>query len=67
MKQPRLIPYDQLAQMGITLSKPTLWRLERVGKFPKRVRTSPGRYAYVEAEIEAYVASLIAARDAAAA
>ena len=59
-----LIPYPALKAKGITYSKPHLWRLERAGKFPKRVPLGPGRYAYVESEIDAYVDALIAARDA---
>jgi prophage regulatory protein len=59
-----LIPYCDLKAKGITYSKPHLWRLEKAGKFPKRVPLGPGRYAYVESEIDAYVYALIAARDA---
>jgi prophage regulatory protein len=39
-------------------------RLERAGKFPKRVYLSPQRYAYVRSEIEAWVRDRIAERDA---
>jgi prophage regulatory protein len=60
----RLISYDDLKSKGIPYSKPHLWRLEKQGKFPKRVPIGAGRYAYVEAEIDGYVESLIAARDA---
>jgi prophage regulatory protein len=59
----RLISYDDLASKGIHLHKVTLWRLEKRNKFPKRVPISAGRYAYVESEIDAFVAELIAARD----
>jgi hypothetical protein len=38
--------------------------LERAGKFPKRVPIGAARYGYIEAEIDAYIAALIAARDA---
>lgn len=62
----RLISYPVLADKGISLSKVQLWRLERDGKFPKRVCTSPGRHAWVEAEIDAYITQKIADRDAAA-
>jgi prophage regulatory protein len=62
-----LIPYRDLKAKGVPYSKPHLWRLERAGKFPKRVPIGPSRYGYVESEIDAYVAALIAARDAAAA
>jgi prophage regulatory protein len=61
----RLISYAALASKGITYSKPTLWRKERAGTFPKRVPIGAARYAYVEAEIDAWVAALIASRDAA--
>ena len=44
-----------------------LWRLEKAGKFPKRVPIGASRYGYVESEIDAHVAALIAARDAAGA
>lgn len=59
----RLIPYDALAAKCIPYSKTHLWRLEKAGKFPKRVLTGPSRYAYVESEIDAYIASKIASRD----
>lgn len=59
-----LIRHDDLKSKGICYSKPHLWRLERAGKFPKRVPIGANRYAYVAAEIDAYVDSLIAARDA---
>jgi prophage regulatory protein len=60
----RLIPHDALAAKGILYSKPTLWRKEKAGTFPRRVAVGAGRYGYVEAEIDAYIAALIAARDA---
>jgi prophage regulatory protein len=60
----RLIPFDALRSKGITYSKPTLWRKEKAGTFPKRVAIGAGRYGYVETEIDAFIAALIAARDA---
>jgi prophage regulatory protein len=60
-----LIPYCDLRAKGVPYSKPHLWRLERAGKFPKRVPIGASRYGYVESEIDAYVEALIAARDAA--
>jgi prophage regulatory protein len=62
-----LIPYRDLKAKGVPFSKPHLWRLEKAGKFPKRVPISASRYAYVEEEIDAFVDALIAARDAKAA
>ena len=60
-----LIPYCDLKAKGVPYSKPHLWRLEKAGKFPKRVPIGPSRYAYVESEIDGYIGKLIDARDAA--
>jgi prophage regulatory protein len=60
----RLIPYEALKSKGVPYSKPHLWRLERAGKFPRRVPIGASRYAYVESEIDAYNARLVAERDA---
>jgi prophage regulatory protein len=60
---PRLIPYEALKAKSIMYSKPHLWRLEKAGKFPKRVPVGASRYAYLEAEIDAHINALIAARD----
>jgi prophage regulatory protein len=61
-----LIPYRDLRAKGVPYSKPHLWRLERAGKFPKRVPIGPSRYAYLESEIDDYIRALVAARDAGA-
>lgn len=64
---PRLIPYEALKDKCIFYSKPHLWRLEKAGNFPKRVSIGPGRYGYVEVEIDAYLEAKIAERDGRAA
>ncbi len=38
-------------------------RLEADGKFPKRVRLGSGRVAYVESEVQDWMASRVAERD----
>jgi prophage regulatory protein len=38
-------------------------RLEADGKFPRRVRLGSGRVAYVEGEIQEWMASRVADRD----
>ncbi|MCK1562456.1 AlpA family phage regulatory protein [Bradyrhizobium sp. 173] len=63
---PQLIAYDGLAAKSIPYSKPHLWRLEKAGKFPRRVHLGAGRYAYVVAEIDDYIRQKIAERDAGA-
>jgi prophage regulatory protein len=60
-----LIAYRDLKAKGISYSQAHLWRLEKVGKFPRRVLIGPSRYGYVESEIDAFIAALVAARDAA--
>jgi prophage regulatory protein len=59
----RLIPTDGLRLKGIPYSKPHLWRLERSGKFPKRVPIGAGRYAYVETEIDDWIEARVRERD----
>ncbi len=59
----RFVPYENLRDYGITASKVTIWRLERDGKFPKRVQVSPGRHAWLEDEIRKHITGLVAARD----
>jgi prophage regulatory protein len=58
-----LIPYESLKTKGITLSKVQIWRLERDGKFPLRVQISAARHAWIEAEIDEWLAVRIAARS----
>jgi prophage regulatory protein len=57
-----LIAYEELASKGIDLSKVQLWRNERAGKFPRRVTISHQRVAWVESEIDQWIAQRIAAR-----
>lgn len=38
-------------------------RLEREGRFPVRVRLGPHRVAWLESEIDAWIAELVAQRD----
>jgi prophage regulatory protein len=60
----RLIDYDNRKPVkGIPYSKVQLWRLERQKRFPKRISVGPQRYAWVESEIDAWIAERIRARD----
>jgi prophage regulatory protein len=40
-----------------SLSRTTRWRMERRGEFPKRVRLSPGRVGWRQADIEVWIGS----------
>lgn len=59
----RLLGWDDLRAKGIVASKATLWRRIKAGKFPAPVY--PGKSpAWPEHEIDSYILSLIAQRDA---
>jgi prophage regulatory protein len=67
MSAQTLIPYEALADKGIPLCRSQLWRLEKTGKFPKRVAVSAARHAWVESEIDKWIVDRIAARQSVAA
>jgi prophage regulatory protein len=46
-----------------TLSRVSLWRLERRGLFPKRIRISRNRIAWFRDEVEAWIAARAANRN----
>jgi len=50
-----LNPGEVVKQTG--LSRVTLWRLERAGKFPERVNITNFRIGWVEAEIDQWLES----------
>jgi prophage regulatory protein len=60
--QIRMISRAGLAQRGIAYSAVHLLRLEADGKFPRRIYLSPARVAWIETEIDDYIARCIAAR-----
>lgn len=59
----RLLSYDDLKARGITLSKLQLWRMARDGKFPKPVKLSHSRNAWVEDEINDWLDQRVAERE----
>jgi prophage regulatory protein len=61
----KLLSIDELKSVkGVAYSKPHLWRLIRAGKFPKPIRLGANRIAFPENEIDAWVKSKSAERDA---
>jgi prophage regulatory protein len=63
----KLLTYDDLRPAkGVAYSKVQLWRLEKLGKFPKRIMLGTHRHAWAEHEVDAWIAERILARDAAA-
>lgn len=61
---PLILTYNDLAARGIPLSANRLWRLEREGKFPRRVNITAGRIGWIASEIDAWIDQRIAERDA---
>ena len=62
----RLIAFEELKALGIPYSKVHIWRLEKAGRFPKRVQVGQRRHGWAEDEINQHIAALIKARDRAA-
>jgi prophage regulatory protein len=64
----KILSYHDLKSLkGISYSKTQLWRLEKGGKFPRRVPLSGnpnGRHGWVDSEIDAWIQARIAERDA---
>jgi len=58
----KLIDEEGLRAKGVNLHRTTIWRKVRVGLFPKPVMVG-NKHAWVEKEVDAYIAGLIAARD----
>jgi predicted DNA-binding transcriptional regulator AlpA len=59
----KLIDKAGLMAKGLDLDDTTIWRKTRSGEFPKHVIVG-NRRAWVETEIDTYIESLIAKRDA---
>lgn len=57
-----LRPRAAAAKVG--LSRIHLYRLERAGQFPKRVRLGPNSVGWVEEELEEWIRSRVRSRDA---
>lgn len=58
----RLLQEDGLQAKGIPFTRSHLHRLIRSGKFPAPVKIGDNRNAWVEEEIDAYIAERVAAR-----
>lgn len=58
----RLLAVKQV-QDRTTLSRAQIYRLEKDERFPRRVPLGQGRVAWVESEVDQWVAAQVAARD----
>lgn len=58
-----LLSYSDLrTKKGIPFSRVHLWRLIRDGKFPKPIELSKSRSAWIESEIDDWIAAKAAER-----
>lgn len=63
VKPIKLLRYGDLSETrGIDFSRRHLRRLEDTGMFPKRIHTGPKSPAWVETEVDAYLAALMTNR-----
>jgi prophage regulatory protein len=46
----------------VGLSRTQIWRLERVGDFPKRIALGPGSVGWLEHEVDTWIETRAAAR-----
>jgi prophage regulatory protein len=63
----RLLRFPQLEQKGVPFCRQHIKRLQKAGEFPQSVPLGKNTEAYIEDEIDEWVAARIAARDARAA
>ena len=60
----RILSFDDLrSEKGIPYSKVHLWRLERHGKFPKRVQLGQSRHGWLDSEIDDWITARMAERN----
>lgn len=50
----RFLTWDEV-RGRVRLSRSTVWRLERAGQFPPRIRISPGRVGWLENDIDDFI------------
>jgi predicted DNA-binding transcriptional regulator AlpA len=58
----KIIYYEDICNLGIKLSKGSLWKLMREGKFPKAIKIGKGKNAWLVEEINQYLENQIAMR-----
>jgi prophage regulatory protein len=58
--------FANLREKGITFSRVHIGRLVKARQFPKPVPLGSNSVAWIEAEVDAWIASRVAARDEAA-
>ncbi len=59
----RFLPVDEVERVS-GYSRTTLWRHEREGLFPRRVKIGKARVGWLESEVREWIAARKAAREA---
>jgi prophage regulatory protein len=59
----RLLRYSELRERGVPWSRMHIDRLEKAGRFPRRVRLGDRTVGWIESEIDALMAERIAQRE----
>lgn len=62
MEHQKLISWKTVREK-VPFGRTKVWELAKDGGFPKPVQISPRRVAWVEAEIDAWIAARVAERD----
>ncbi len=60
--EPRVIRNRELLKI-VGLSAPTIWRMERAGRFPRRIQLGGNSVGWLSSEIETWLAECAAARE----
>lgn len=58
MTTPERLVFPKEVQERTQLSRATIWRMQRDGKFPAHRQLSPGRVCWLESEIAAWIQAL---------
>jgi prophage regulatory protein len=59
----QFLRFPELKEHGIPWSRMHVDRLEKAGRFPRRVHLSPRTVVWLKREIDAFIASKLANRD----
>ena len=59
----RVLDHEALREKGIRFSNVQLWRKVREGSFPRPIKLGANRNAWIEKEVDDWLASLMAKRD----
>jgi len=65
MENPQILLTLSQVQNRVPYSSTHIWRLERVGQFPKRIKLGPNRVGWLESEVNAWIEGKAFARNAA--